>query len=131
MMLDGLQQMLPLDRSRGYDHRRAVALREESLERHYHHRNGCHGRLPDLLRPELPAVHGRCPEVEEDHTEDRRGAKVNERLLAVRRSRDDVAFAFEGGGHRFSRVNVVLDEQDASDPTLHNADSSKLRHGSD
>src|SRR5581483_1048638 len=72
-----------------------------------------HLRVLDLRRPELPPVHPRHHEVEEDETGRLRLLEPVERLAAVVGELDDVALALEEPAERVLHLRVVLDDQDA------------------
>ena len=78
------------------------------------------GRVLQLLGAELPPVHDRHPEIEEDHAEPRRVcAEMLKRLLSVRGFHHGVALTFEDGREGAADVGVVFYDQDALRVLLH------------
>src|SRR2546425_13040036 len=77
-------------------------------------------RVLQLLGAELPPVHDRHPEIEEDHAEPRRVCgEMLKRLLSVRGFHHGVAIAFEDGREGAADVGVVFYDQDALRVLLH------------
>src|SRR5262245_22244684 len=97
-------------------------LREDSLggdracaafagRRDYHDRNRRPARIVLLPAAELPPVHDRHHQVEEDDAGGLARVEVDESLLAVRRRHNAVAFVFQELAKGVSDVAVVVDHQ--------------------
>ena len=76
------------------------------------HGNGREAGIPLLLDPELPAVHDRHHEIEEDGVGALSGPKMLQRLEPVRAGARVVALVAEKSEERLPNVRVVFDDED-------------------
>ncbi len=119
---DLLEQVIHLDGLRhAFDHGQSGgALRGEVVGGDDDDGHLGEGRVLQLLGAELPPVHDRHPEIEEDHAEPRRVCgEMLKRLLSVRGFHHGVALAFEDGREGAADVGVVFYDQDALRVLLH------------
>jgi CheY-like chemotaxis protein len=69
-------------------------------------------RIPDLLRAEMPPIHHRHPQIENDQIGRRFLIQVVQSLPAIPGRHRAIALHLEKRDHRFARVFVVLDDED-------------------
>src|SRR2546428_10363938 len=118
--LDGLRHAFDRGQSGG-------ALRGEVVGGDHDDGHLGESRVLQLLGAELPPVHDRHPEIEEDHAEPRRVcAEMLKRLLSVRGFHHGVALTFEDGREGAADVGVVFHDQDALRVLLHGHPVSRV-----